>query len=327
MQINDQIQNNELISIIIPVFNVETYLRKCLDSIIGQTYDNFEAILINDGSTDKSLEICQEYSKRDSRFIVFNQVNDGVSAARNKGLSVARGNYITFVDSDDSIHSDYLQILYNNIKIENADISLCTWSRSDKNEPIGDESINIWNQEETFYKYFKFHEIDGNVYAKLYKKECMKNITFDEKLKIGEDQIFVIQILEQCKKVVFQKISLYTYLIRNTSAMNSALDSRYWDTVYRAEWLRKEADNKLTNLKGLFRKEELNIYVIMMVRHIKEGTDESKRITDVIYPRIKKSKCIEFYQYSEFYEFVRYFIIKYFFGLAKILVKLKRLVK
>lgn len=327
MQINDQTHNNELISIIIPVFNVETYLRKCLDSIIGQTYGNFEAILINDGSTDKSLEICQEYSKRDGRFVVFSQANEGVSAARNKGLSVARGNYITFVDSDDSIHSDYLQILYNNIKIEDADMSLCTWSRSDKNEPIGDESINIWNQEETFYKYFKFHEIDGNVYAKLYKKECMKNITFDEKLKIGEDQIFVIQILEQCKKVVFQKISLYTYLIRNTSAMNSALDSRYWDTVYRAEWLRKEADNKLNNLKGLFRKEELNIYVIMMVRHIKEGTDESKKIADVIYPRIKKSKCSEFYRYSEFYEFVRYFIVKYFFGLAKILVKLKRLVK
>ena len=328
MQRMDLIPNNELISIIIPVYNVETYLKKCLDSILNQTYAHFEAILIDDGSTDKSLEICQEYSKKDSRFIVFSQTNRGVSAVRNKGLSIARGDYITFVDSDDSIHADYLQILYNNIKTENADMSLCTWSRSDKSEPRGEKSIRIWNQEETFYKYFKYHEIDGNVYAKLYKKECMKNITFDEKLKIGEDQIFVIQILEQCKKVVFQKISLYTYLIRDTSAMNSALDSRYWDTVYRAEWLRKEADNKLINLKGLFRKEELNIYVIMMVRHIKEGTDDSQKIVDAIFPRIKKSKCIEFYRYSEFYEFVRYFIIKYLLGVATVLVKLKkRLIK
>lgn len=324
MQTENHIVNGDLISIIVPVYNVEEYLEKCLDSIRNQSYAFFEVILVNDGSTDKSLEICQEYAKKDNRFVIVNQTNKGVSAARNNGLAVAKGSYITFVDSDDSIRSNYLEILYTNIKTENADLSLCVWTGSDQKEPKSEETVCVWSQEETFYKCFKYHEIDGSVYAKLYKKECVEGVKFDENLKIGEDQIFVIQVLERCQKIVFQKKSLYTYLIRRTSAMKSTLDSRYWDIVYRAEWLVKEANIKLQNVKGLFRKEELNIYVVMMIRHIKEGTAESQKIADVILPRIRQSNCAEFYKYSNTYDFTRYFVVKYFLPIATILVNMKK---
>lgn len=324
MSEKNKIGYEELISIIVPVYNVESYLRKCLDSIRNQIYTNFEVILIDDGSADESLKICNEYAQKDKRFIVLSQANKGVSSARNKGLSVAKGKYISFVDSDDTIHPNYLQVLYNNIKRESADMSVCRWLGSDQVPPKDKTETQVWNQEETFYEYFVKRQMDGSVYAKMYKRECIADISFDVNLRIGEDQIFVIQAIERCKRIVFQDISLYTYLIRNTSAMKSILDSRYWDAVYRAEWLVKEAESKLPKLQGLFRKEELNIYVVMVIRHIKEGTEDSKEIVDEVLPRIKQSKSREFYCYSGPYETVRYFIVKYFTPIAGCFIRLKK---
>ncbi len=320
----NEIRYKELISVIVPVYNVESYLGECLDSIQNQVYTNFEVILIDDGSTDASLQICNEYAQKDKRFIVISQENKGVSSARNKGLSVAKGEYISFMDSDDTVHPSYLQVLYNNIKIENADMSVCKWIGSDQIPPKDKTEIQVWNQKKTFYEYFVNHRMDGSVYAKLYKRDCVADISFDENLRIGEDQIFVIQVIERCNKIVFQDISLYTYLIRSTSAMKSTLDSRYWDSVYRAEWLVKEAESKFPDLQDLFRKEELNIYVVMIIRHIKEGTETSKEIADVVLPRIKHSKSREFYRYSGPYETVRYFIVKYFTPIAGAFIRLKK---
>ncbi len=318
-----EVKVNELISIIVPVYNVENYLKKCLDSIQNQEYANFEAILIDDGSTDESLKICNEYAQRDKRFIVISQKNNGVSSARNKGLSVAKGDYISFIDSDDTVHPSYLQVLYSNIKRENADMSVCRWVGSDQKVSKARTEIQVWNQEETFYKYFVKGQMDGAVYAKLYERHCIAGIFFDVNLRIGEDQVFIIQVIERCNRIVYQEISLYTYLIRSTSAMKSPLDSRYWDNVYRAEWLIKEAESKYPKLRGLFRKEELSIYVTMMIRHIKEGTDSSKEIADVVLPRIKQSKLKEFYCYSRPYETLRYFIIKYLTPIAGYLIRIK----
>ena len=114
--------NNDLISIIVPVYNVEKYIVRCLESILSQTYKNIEVIIVNDGSVDKSGEICERYAKKDNRIKLINKSNGGLSDARNKGIDQANGIYITFVDSDDYISQNYVEILYKLIKENNADI-------------------------------------------------------------------------------------------------------------------------------------------------------------------------------------------------------------
>lgn len=323
MQILSGTTDNELISIIIPVYNVEMYLAKCLDSIIKQSYSDFEVILINDGSVDNSLEICEQYVKKDKRFVLVDQDNGGVSKARNTGLLKAQGKYITFIDSDDTVDSRYLEILYKNIRSANANISMCTWN-CEENVVYGKHhKPQCWNRQQTFFNMFKTKKIDGSVCSKLYCRECVENLFFNENLKIGEDQLFAIEAIERASKVVFQELPLYTYFIRTTSAMNSKLDARYWDVIYRAEWLVNKAENDLPEMRGLFRKEEINIYVTMIVRDIKSGTDESKKIVEYVWPRVKKAKCSEFVKYSNTYEFARFVLVKYFYTLACYLIKAK----
>lgn len=125
---------NELISVIVPIYNVENYLRMCLDSIQNQTYKNFECLLINDGSPDNSAEICREYVAKDSRFRYFEKENGGVSSARNLGIERSEGVYITFVDSDDWVEPDYLEVLYSIIVQEKADISVSTYKQFNTKE-------------------------------------------------------------------------------------------------------------------------------------------------------------------------------------------------
>ena len=120
---------HELISIIIPIYNVENYLRQCLDSIVAQTYQNFECLLINDGSPDNSSDICREYVAKDTRFRYFEKENGGVSSARNLGIERSEGAYITFIDSDDWVDSDYLEVLYSAILEEQADIAVSTYKK------------------------------------------------------------------------------------------------------------------------------------------------------------------------------------------------------
>ena len=120
---------NELISIIVPIYNVEKYLRQCLDSIMNQTYRNCECLLIHDGSSDNSEDICREYVSKDSRFRYFEKENGGVSSARNLGIEHSKGEYITFIDSDDWVDSDYLEVLYNSLVDERADIAISTYKQ------------------------------------------------------------------------------------------------------------------------------------------------------------------------------------------------------
>lgn len=120
---------NELVSIIVPVYNTEEYIRQCLDSILNQTYQNFECLLINDGSSDNSSDICREYVAKDTRFRYFKKENGGVSSARNLGIELSEGDYTTFIDSDDWVDSDYLEVLYSAILEEQADIAVSTYKK------------------------------------------------------------------------------------------------------------------------------------------------------------------------------------------------------
>lgn len=189
--------NTNLVTVIIPVYNTENYLSKCIESVISQTHTNLQILLINDGSTDKSAYICDEYAKKDSRITVIHKSNTGVSDARNEGLKNADGNFITFVDSDDYIEPEYIETL---IKYD-ADVVVA--------HPYYEGYLNIYELIN------KLTELDGfkGPCEKLYRKNAIEGILFKSGIRIGEDILFNLEVLSLIKNV--QYIKYCGYKIRN----------------------------------------------------------------------------------------------------------------
>ena len=218
-------ESKALISIIVPIYNVENYLRQCLDSIVSQTYQNFECLLINDGSPDNSADICREYVEKDSRFKYFEKENGGVSSARNLGIERSGGAYITFIDSDDWVDSDYLEVLYNALIDENADISVSTYKRFHMAENCwyfhsfqrGYEKRVFTNQEliDEFIDLNTFDHSYVFVCGKLVRKDLLDNIAFNEMTTLGEDMEFWLKLYLISNKIVYVNRDSYVYRIDN----------------------------------------------------------------------------------------------------------------
>ena len=171
-----------MISVVVPVYNVEKYLQRCVESIINQTEKDIEIILVDDGSTDKSGSICDEYLGKDSRILVIHQKNQGLSVARNVGIKNSKGDYITFVDSDDYIHKDMLKVLLDNLIHEQGQISFCRYEEGNENRLTISECDLKYTGEAHDGKEYLLNPPKGmgiNIaWAKLYKKECFDNIEF-----------------------------------------------------------------------------------------------------------------------------------------------------
>ena len=237
------------ISIIIPVYNVEKYLSQCLDSIINQTFKDFECICVNDGSKDNSLNILQEYSKKDNRIKIVSQENKGVSIARNVGMKISKGKYISFIDSDDWICNDYLEVLYNNMEKFDYDIVICNhyfyYSKDDKLVPVVYDIVI--NKETTSFDRFICGYNRGAVWARLYKREFLENnkMSFLENV-VMEDYIFSIITYLSTKKVLFLNDNLYYYR-KQTATIMSNYDkvtiSQFYNNFYLIKELRKRKIN------------------------------------------------------------------------------------
>jgi len=206
-------EHNDLISVIIPVYNVDKYLSRCIDSVINQTYKNLEIILIDDGSTDNSGKICDEYALKNNRIIVIHKQNEGVSSARNTGLNIATGNYIGFVDSDDYIEPDMYEVLYNLLIKNEVEVSCCDYFVFSRKEKKYVQSLD-----NTINGILYINEIlntksghGGFLWNKLYSKNLIGNIQFDETLIFGEDYVFVIDVFMKAKKIAFCKDAKYYY--------------------------------------------------------------------------------------------------------------------
>lgn len=206
-----------LISVVVPVYNVEGYIKRCIDSIRNQTIKDIEIILIDDGSTDNSGKICDDFSKFDNRIFVYHTKNKGVSSARNLGIACANGEYIGFVDSDDYIENNMYEFLYNNIKKYCAEISVCgrnniydRYTKEDK------QFFKICTSEEAI-----ICEIIHEGYSscnKLYSKKILQGIEFDVKIINGEDRLFVFESFCKSKCIVYDFLPLYNYYHRSYSA-------------------------------------------------------------------------------------------------------------
>jgi len=206
-----------VISIIVPVYNVEPYLRRCVDSILVQTFADFECILVDDGSTDNCPTICDEYAEKDNRVIVIHQKNAGVSAARNTGLDVVCGEWIGFVDSDDWCDAEMFQVLYENAIKYGADVSICgirviRGDNAEKAECIQNE-LSIFNGEEAISKMFVPGCFGGFSFNKLVKRAFFSkyNFRYDIAIKYMEDVMLFYEVFKHIKKVVYSSTYYYNY--------------------------------------------------------------------------------------------------------------------
>ena len=227
---------SDLISVIVPVYNVEDYLDRCINSIINQTYNNLEIILVDDGSTDSSGKMCDDYALKDDRIKVLHKENGGVSSARNAGLDIASGDYIGFVDSDDYIACDMYETLFENAIINDADISMCQIQKQYLNgnysHPVEHENCMLDKYEimSGFFEEGFIKDIMYSVYDKIYKQELLENIRFKE-YYMGEDILFSFQTIIKAQKAYYDNKIGYYYILRENSAMTSNFSVKRFDYV------------------------------------------------------------------------------------------------
>lgn len=210
--------SGQIISIIIPVYKVELYLPKCLDSVINQTYQNLEIILVNDGSPDRCGVICEEYAAKDKRIKVINQENQGLSVARNAGLKIATGDYLGFVDSDDWIELDMYEYLVQNLYNEQADIVVCghyNYSRGNM-LPKGSNRRKVCSRTEALGLLLENDEVQNSVCDKLYRRELFAGVFFPEG-KTYEDFAVMDRLFIRAERVVILPEKKYYYRMRSDS--------------------------------------------------------------------------------------------------------------
>ncbi len=218
----------DIISIIVPVYNAEKYLRECIESILCQTYKTFELVLVDDGSSDNSGKICDEYATRDERIKVIHKENGGVSSVRNLGIEVSNGEYITFIDSDDFVDEKYLELMHNRILETNSDMCFCHFDRFDETsfveykEKIPDKmDVNFSDPDFVEFACW-FFKLKNNVFGSscrvLYKRFCIENVRFNPKIKISEDLIFVLNAILNSKSICSIPNVFYHYRINSSSA-------------------------------------------------------------------------------------------------------------
>ena len=214
-----------MISVIVPVYNVEAYLDRCVESIIGQTYRDLEIILVDDGSKDRSPQMCDEWAKKDNRIKVIHKENGGAATARNRGISLATGEYIIFIDSDDWIESAMFEILLTAMQEEKADIVECKldWFK-DGEEPCRYEGTPIqrihFDTEGALEELIRERRLHQTPVNKLYRAELMKGIPFAEG-RICEDEYWTYQIFGQAKSIVLLDVVLYHYYQSTGSVMRA----------------------------------------------------------------------------------------------------------
>lgn len=323
----------DLISIIIPAYNVECYISICINSILSQTYNNFEVIIINDGSTDKTGEICKKYALKDSRIKLFYQENKGVSAARNFGIEKASGNYIIFIDADDFLEDNMIKIMYDNINKYKCDIFICNYNIIDtngiKNNLNHSEKVILELTAQDYkQKLYEHDSYRGYLWNKLIKKDVMDTIRFDENIHIMEDLIFLDKISKNVKKAYYiNDLYLYNYVQRYSSALNNKFSKKhrtvldaYKIILNNIKMLNSDLQNKY---KFDYVFEAMNIYYLL---YIQKELDILKR-TELIRIRQKYLKEAMQTSYCNCIKKIKLIIISYFpiiYGNIKKIIKERR---
>ena len=237
----------DVISIVIPVYNMEKYLKRCLNSIEKQTYKNIEIILVNDGSRDSSLQICKEYQKIDARIKIIDKTNEGVSVARNVGIEAATGKFIAFVDPDDWIEPNMYESMHKTIENYKCNIAFCNYSKDNKyssSPRLLKVKKNVLGKLDIINELIcnmigigdilpKYYNIMGCIWRCLYSKEFINkfNLRFKPGITIMEDLIFNIEALIYCEKVCIDRGVLYHYMQNKSSSLHGYIENMWTDQI------------------------------------------------------------------------------------------------
>lgn len=294
------------VSIIVPCYNIQDYIGKCLESLIQQTYKDVEIIVVDDGSTDSSYERIKKIAENDERVVLISQNNSGVSTARNIGMAKSTGDYICFVDGDDIVDETYVETLLANMVSYNADLSLTSYTKS--LEMLGMpkcNNVDIWTEKEALELYIKESKFIAGAVCKLFKKEIIGDIIFQPELRISEDKLFVFQVMSRCKKIVYQDKKTYYYFQRENSAMHFKFDERFYDAKKVTDYLNKLWKKKYPEMSELFDGEKALSYARRVQDSLHDESEVSKkmrvdflkyikkcRIKDLVGVLPKKSICI-----------------------------------
>ena len=225
---------NPLISVTIPIYNVEKYLARCVDSIVNQTYKNLEIILVDDGSPDRCSQMCDDYAEKDSRIKVVHKKNGGLSDARNAGMSVATGEYISFIDSDDYVSDDFFECLLDVMNKENSDIAECSvvklYEDNRFDEFSDDLSVKTYDTQDAMSALIAENPFHQHVWNKLYKTELVKDIPYAVG-KLNEDEFWTYQVFGRANKVSKFNKTMYYYFQRSSSIMGVGYNIRRLDAL------------------------------------------------------------------------------------------------
>jgi len=300
---------NKKVSIIVPIYKVEDYLKRCVDSITNQTYKNLEIVLVDDGSPDNCPAICDELEKTDERIKVVHKENGGLSDARNAGMDVSTGDYIGFVDSDDYIDADMFEILVDAIEEHDADISCCRYTRiwdDGKVEKVGnDDSVNVYEGLDGLKEYLYARTVDPFAWNKLFKAEQLGNLKYPDKnvrfIKgiLGEDNPFNIELLKTTKRLVVVGKSKYNYLqAREGAITNSAVSQKKIDSVFFWDTVSKDCKENYPELLEYAVRRQALFYVGLFNRIYEDESYKAERAVIREFARenlsiIKHSKICE----------------------------------
>lgn len=274
---------NELISVVVPIYNVEQYLRKCIDSILNQTYKNIEIILIDDGSLDSCPKICDEYIDKDSRIRVFHKKNGGLSDARNYGIERAKGKYITFIDSDDYIETDYIEYLIElinkfNVKISACGHNICFARKIIKKSSHATKKIS---KEEALEDILYDKEIDICSWGKLYDIELFNGIRFP-KGKIFEDTATTYLLLDKCDFIAVGDSCKYNYVMRDNSITTKKFNIKKMQLIEMTEIMCDYLSNKYPNLTNACNRRLMWAYLSTYTKIVYTNKNEYKKEKKII---------------------------------------------
>lgn len=286
-----------LISVIVSIYNIETYLRRCLDSIVNQTYKELEIILVDDASEDNSMQICEEYANMDDRIkIIHSTQNLGVSYTRNKGLDVAKGEYIAFVDADDAIEKNFIEVMYESCQKYNS--KLCAVNVNycyEKNirRPLKMNNM-VANQRE--YCQLLITSVKGFTCNKLYHKSLVKNVRFDEDISVCEDLLFNIRVLKNVNNIVIVSQYLYNYFQKEYKIYNREYNDKKISELYAFDRIIEEISCYFPEALSLYKYEYLYMAIEQknQYKHSKNRDIKIKKKIDnsvkMYYKEIMKSK-------------------------------------
>lgn len=305
------------ISIIVPIYNVENYLPSCIDSILKQTYKNIEVILIDDGSPDNCSAICDEYEKKDERIRVIHQKNSGLSGARNTGIENAQGEYLIFVDSDDTIAPTMVEELYEYAEEHGCSIVACgryyLFEDGKKICKITDEKSRTYSFEEAMYEMNTFTLFDMSAWAKIYRRELFQNIRFP-KGKLSEDYYIMYKLFDLAQSVGYVAKPLYNYLQRQSSISRNKKINH--DFVYAAKEQMDFLDEKYPKLKVLghtaYASANLTVYDFYIKNGVKCPKDkllDFKKVVKENLSYIRKNENISKAKRIQFELFVKCTVI------------------